>query len=398
MMAEGAQELRESACAVDASGGAKDVRMYCNRDALDGDVDVTIPTLTIRCESTDGAQQQFEQLQQLKKYLRRDKAAGQAASTVEFCLRTRREDDSIDFGPALAASAADHDTTVARSIIVDFLRSHLFDPWQALDPSLVSVHGRFYLFDPFIKESAADSVNTTWHQDGYSLDRGDDYFGHYYLPEDGVTGVGATDWLEVAIPSINDHADIDAPLVCARPFHTTTKAASPTTDAAHAAETSEEDDEEEELVLDWSGLSDDTRKERIAVDTFLALPTTSQSLILIHDAGCFHRVPLSALFRKPKRTIARLEFHGQGADCQRLLIAAPAAAERWTPMLHARLPSGLSAICSEYAAEGGNGSEEERRAEGLRAYIAGDVGFKAWLEQCLTRRFGELPVASTELA
>ena len=385
-------------------GDMKIVRMFSNGDKLlNHEVEsFAVPTLTIRAQSTESAQQQYGRMQKLKQSLRRLRggiADASAPCKVEFTLRARAEDDCFDFGRTLCAE--EQDTSEARRTIISFLRSHLFEVWHSLAPERIeSLHGRFYLFDPFVKDLKGASVNTTWHQDGDSLVRGDDYFAHYYLPEDEATGVGATDWAEVALP---EEAEASK-LVCGVSLLVGDSRSST---AAGVAVDGDEDDEEE-LVFDWSGLSDDTRKERITPSNFLTVPTTEHSLLVIHDAGCFHRVPLSALFRKPQRTIARIEFHGRDRSGAKVLITAERSATAgWQPLECAsRLPHSLTSLCSDYAREEAESAAPSRDCtatgvdedEGLRAYVAGALPFKSWLERRLKREFGELPVACTDLA
>lgn len=249
------------------------------------------------------------------------------------------------------------------------------------------------VFDPFVKELKGASVNTSWHQDGTSLVAGDDYFGHYYLPDaepdDGEGGVdavvGATDWAEVCLPG-------------------TAEVLQPQLGGAAAVEVCEGDgsgghaggaEEEEEMIFDWSGLSDDTRTAQICPATFLTLPTATHRLIVLHDAECFHRVPLAALMRRPKRTIARVEFHGCDSHGARLLFSARASDARWAPLpaAAAPLPAPLASLCEEHA-EASAGTTT--RAEALRAYVAGELPMKTFLEERLRKKF-ELALGAGDL-
>ena len=172
------------------------VSMYSHLKSLRG----ATPALTIRAMSPQRVHEQYEKMQQLKKALRRDAADILAQCKVEFIMHAQTpEKDSFDFGSAVADDG--EGTSSACDTIVSFLRTHLLDVWRGLAAEeLESVHGRLYIFDPFVKARNGSNVNTTWHQDGASLPQADDYFAHYYLPEDEASGLGATDWVEVAIP------------------------------------------------------------------------------------------------------------------------------------------------------------------------------------------------------
>ena len=415
-----------SLCAADvdvpSEAGRQHVRLFCNQQLLSRDGDaggldaLRIPALTI------GLADRMLQAEQHKKMLRmrslfrnlRDGIAdASTAHKVTFSLHAHPAKDTFDFGHCLEACTA-CEAREARELVASFLRSHVFDAWRGLEPALAVVHGRFYIFDPFVKDLKGATVNTEWHQDGASLVRGDDFFAHYYFDDDDAdgakAGLGATDWAELALP---------AP---ARAYDATALSAS-------AADDASDDDEEEALVFDWSGLSDDTRKEQIGADTFLALPTRARLLVL-HDAECFHRVPLAALLRHPRRTIARVEFHGRSAAGEPLYVGAgrvgptgaPAARE-WRPLPppHERLPARLQALCRAFACElavapepivdghdGGarrleagadEGAEdgEAARVEALDAYVAARPLMTAWLERQLARHF-ELKARSTDLS
>lgn len=385
------------------------VSMYSHLKSLRG----ATPALTIRAMSPQRVHEQYEKMQQLKKALRRDAADILAQCKVEFIMHAQTpEKDSFDFGSAVADDG--EGTSSACDTIVSFLRTHLLDVWRGLAAEeLESVHGRLYIFDPFVKARNGSNVNTTWHQDGASLPQADDYFAHYYLPEDEASGLGATDWVEVAIPEADCCLDTDLEGDEGR----TSSVGSMFTGS----------DEDDELVMDWSGMSDDTRRERISASNFLALPTTERALVVIHDSGCFHRVPLPALFRKPRRAIVRIEFHGRDRKGDKLLFAASASGltdpdtgctASWSPMRTARLPPGLASLSLAYDADqqGALAAAEEQRAEHersqhlphqhtskssdgfLSAYVHGKVHIKKWLERRLTERFGDLPMAFSDLA
>jgi hypothetical protein len=150
-----------------------------------------------------------------------------------------------------------------------------------------------------------------------------------------------------------------------------------------------------EMIFDWSGLSDDTRKEQICPATFLALPTAARKLIVLHDAECFHRVPLAALLRRPTRTIARVEFHGCSAAGEKVHFAVASAATgndvRWQPW-SAGLPPALGALCTAYARASRTSVEDA-----LRAYVAAEMPFKAWLERQLLAGSFELKAYASAL-
>lgn len=418
-----------------------EISMFCHEVALQGETaSFAVPTLSIRHANVKRALEQYESLKSLKDVLRRDGADGLAECKVEFSMHIQSEKDTFDFGSAIGARESEGDGTDARRILADFLRTHLLDVWHGLAAEkLESVHGRLYMFDPFVKARNGSNVNTTWHQDGASLPTNDDYFAHYYLPEDRASGLGATDWIEVAIPE-TDGADCE-------------QAGFNVVDGGlDGGSTSECSSDDEALAIDWSGLSDDTRRQRISASNFLALSTAERALIVIHDSGCFHRVPLPALFRKPKRTILRIEFHGLDRHGGKLLLSATksglttGSGACWSPMRSVSLPPGLASIfTSEQPCEASSEEpmpphipdptqarkqacaavrspadaplplrhpgvadglvaavapprEPSSAGRGLRAYVAGDVRMKQWLERQLTKSFGDLPVAYGDLA
>jgi hypothetical protein len=145
----------------------------------------------------------MDRLRNLFRSLRDGIADASAACKVTFTLRPSAADDEFDFGEALTGSTAS-EAREAHSLVASFLRSHVFDAWRALHPELDTVRGRFYIFDPFIKDLEGASVNTEWHQDRYSLVRGDDFFAHYYFDDDlqpNEASVGGTDWAELSLPA-----------------------------------------------------------------------------------------------------------------------------------------------------------------------------------------------------
>ena len=61
------------------------------------------------------------------------------------------------------------------------------------------------------------------------------------------------------------------------------------------------------------------------------------------------------------------------------------------PLRHAGVADGLVADVAPPR-------EPSSSGRGLRAYVAGDVRMKQWLERQLTESFGDLPVAYSDLA
>ena len=390
---------------VDASdkvGGTTTARCFCTSAMLEGTSPggrLTVPLLTVKRTDHAAAQQQARNMQRLDQLLERlddGIADGSAKNKVTFSIHREAANDDFEWGQTMA-SCTPAETAEAQRIIVSFLRSHVFDVLAAMADDLASVHGRFYLFDPFIKSRQGDTVNPRWHQDGYSLVTQDDFFAHWYLPaaEPAAgtgsaatsTGLAADDWAEVALPERRDEA-----------FETRYRGPRDSTlppapsDAGGNGEDDGEDDDEE-LVFDWSGASDDTRKERIAPQTFVPLSHSDAGLIVLHDAEVFHRVPLAALFRRPERSIARVEFHGRDGKGDKVFFERRVdggGGGEWQPLRRVRLPPALAALCDEYAGERACGDGND----GLRAYVSvgvcgaeAEMPMKEWLEGRLRRQY-----------
>lgn len=351
--------------------GATDVRMYCNGLALLDDAPVKVPLVTVKAAGVKAAQEQHLQMKRLEQIfclLGDGIADGRARNKVSFCMGERAEDDVFDFGHSLDGCESDV-AAKAMTFVKTFLRSHCFDVLHALGSGKLSrLQGRFYIFDPFRKTRQNDSVNTQWHQDGDSLVTEDDFFGHYYLPEpdeEAVTGCAAADWAEVALPNRHDES---------------------ISDRAAATEAEEDDGE---FVWDWSGegTTADTRWERIAPENLVTLPAREHRFIILHDAECYHRVPLAALVRRPHRTIARVEFHGLDPQGGKIHFV-PRQRDSWKPLGCVLVPSDLARLCDEYA----RSRDEGTREEGLRAYVGADheTGLRNWLKGRLQRDVGSL--------
>ena len=175
---------------VDASdkvGGTTTARCFCTSAMLEGTspgARLTVPLLTVKRTDHAAAQQQARDMQRLDQLLERlddGIADGYAKNKVTFSIHREAANDDFEWGQTMA-SCTPAETAEAQRIIVSFLRSHVFDVLAAMADDLASVHGRFYLFDPFIKSRQGDTVNPRWHQDGYSLVTQDDFFAHWYLP------------------------------------------------------------------------------------------------------------------------------------------------------------------------------------------------------------------------
>ena len=357
-------------CSLEIAGHA--VHLFCNSEEQERSS--VVPVLTVGAAD---ARQEMERLKQLLRRLGDGVADAKAANKITFSIGAAEMDDVFDFGHTLDGTGAAELAGVQR-IVANFLRSHLFDVWHTLVPELHTIHGRFYIYDPFVKDLQGATVNNEWHQDGKSLVPVDDFFAHYYFADDDAdaTGIAGTGWSEVAIPA---HESGESPVV-----------------GAH-----DDDDDDAELAFDWSGMSDDTRKQRIAAENFVALRADTHALIILHDAECFHRVPLAALHRQPSRTIARAEFRGVDASGAKLHFVLPAEPlpplpppqhqvqqeqseteqkpkqPRWEAMAAAadRLPPSLAALCDGY-----NSCD---RPAALGAYIRADAPLKRWLEEAL---------------
>ena len=394
------------------------VQMYGNSLISNGDA---APIIAVRATSDTEAQRWYQQMKLLQRCMRPlggGIADDSETCKVSFCLRPDADTDEFDFGATLTL-CSDADAAVAQRTIVAFVRSHLLSVWRAISPELSAVHGRLYVFDPFIKDAKADSVNTRWHQDGYSLITHDDFFAHFYLPDDAAAGSAATDWCECALPTRaeRDWCEVGVlPTATAQDALSEQPAVAGTRTTASLAAfpaSAEATDDEDCFAIDWSGLSDDRRIERIVAANFLPLSTASHRLIILHDAEAFHRVPLTALFRRPRRAIVRIEFHGVNLQGEKLYFApshqprdaidakhqhktaadAKVDAAPWRPLERIALPHSLAALCDEYAASG----TDAAAGDALDAYIGADAPFKRWLENSLRRQRFEVHTTSAAL-